>query len=133
MRLGGRSAGNLDIMAQSATQLEILVGDDVQAPRRARHALADEFPCLGHALGDAEIVASELVTNAVLHGRRPIRVRALTVEGALRIEVSDSRPDVGPPTEASRGMKIIGALARDWGVLPSSGGKTVWAEIAAEI
>lgn len=92
---------------------------------------------------DVELVVGELAANAVLHGRVPGRdfeVR-LGYDGLrVRIEVSDARGDRQPPeaeapvdpwsAEAGRGLMLVRALAREWGVTPreqGGPGKTVWA------
>ncbi|MFI1359548.1 ATP-binding protein [Streptomyces sp. NPDC020898] len=89
--------------------------------------------------GDAALVVSELMTNALLHGSiqgRLIRVRLTATVAALRVEVSDPRAERVPcPREVTdedqfgRGLLLVGALAEQWGVGPRDGvGKTVWAE-----
>ncbi|MFF1716358.1 ATP-binding protein [Streptomyces sp. NPDC058268] len=88
--------------------------------------------------GDAAVVLSELMTNALLHGSlrdRLIRVRITLTATALRIEVTDPRGERLPsPRELDgedqfgRGLLLVGVLADDWGVEPTDGlGKTVWA------
>ncbi|UIZ12581.1 ATP-binding protein [Streptomyces sp. R527F] len=94
------------------------------------------------AVETAELVLSELVTNAVrvvVPGDRMIGVRIECRErGAwLRLEVSDAgdgRPEVRWPGEldtGGRGLLIVDALAFCWGVKqrPAGIGKTIWAEI----
>jgi anti-sigma regulatory factor (Ser/Thr protein kinase) len=89
--------------------------------------------------GDVEVVTSELLTNALLHGslrNRLIRVRLTATGATLRVEVSDPRGERQPtPREATceeqfgRGLTLVGALADDWGTCPRLGvGKTVWAQ-----
>ena len=88
--------------------------------------------------GDAELLVSELVTNAVRYGGRPLGV-ALSWDGDhLRLEVGDqsaSRPVVRPRSQEStggRGMQLVDALATGWGVDPlPGGGKRVWAALPA--
>ncbi|WP_314612116.1 ATP-binding protein [Streptomyces stackebrandtii] len=86
----------------------------------------------------AQIVA-ELAANAVTHGRvlgRDFRVELFAAADTLRIEVTDTRGDrlpvVGEPgsAESGRGLLIVGALARSWGVRRGpEPRKTVWAEL----
>lgn len=83
---------------------------------------------------DAELVASELVTNALLHGDPPVVVRVV-VNAVVRIEVVDgsrtapmkmlARPDA----MTGRGLTLVAALSRDWGVEQRPDGKLVWSEI----
>jgi anti-sigma regulatory factor (Ser/Thr protein kinase) len=106
------------------------------APGEARTFVRDHWA--GQASPDVlEIMGlcvSELVTNAIDHARPPFRLRLSEDEGTLRIELEDATVD--PPVVRSqhpmrargRGMFLVETLSRAWGVLPSKGGKTVWAE-----
>ncbi|MBT2452217.1 ATP-binding protein [Streptomyces sp. ISL-43] len=90
---------------------------------------------------DAGLLVAELAANAVTHGRVPGRdfeLRVSLLPGALRIEVSDARRDRRPvvrpheyQAEAGYGMRIVDAVAADWGVRDRLIGKTVWAELRA--
>ena len=82
-------------------ELEIEVSPDVHAPQRVRAALEAEFAELGDALFAAQVIASELVTNAILHGEPPVRLEVLATATGLRLVVHDSRPDVGRATPDS--------------------------------
>ncbi|MFF8270563.1 ATP-binding protein [Streptomyces sp. NPDC016562] len=89
---------------------------------------------------DAELLVAELAANAVAHGRiagRDFEVRMVLLEGVLRVEVSDARGDRRPAVrphlyqaESGYGLRIVDALATDWGVTDRVVGKTVWAELA---
>jgi anti-sigma regulatory factor (Ser/Thr protein kinase) len=102
--------------------------------RFVRDALAPWLDDEG--LADAEIVVSELATNAVRHARSPFRVGVSVAPAAIRIAVRDATfalPErVGPEgvPVGGRGIVLVVALARDWGAIPEPDGKTVWAEIA---
>jgi anti-sigma regulatory factor (Ser/Thr protein kinase) len=92
---------------------------------------------LVHRLEDGELALSELVTNAVLHGRDPLAARVLLGQDVLRVEVSDANP-VSPSFSmldqtavTGRGLLLIGAVSDRWGVEPSSSGKIVWFELLA--
>lgn len=82
----------------------------------------------------AALLVSELVTNAVLHARTPLRLRIRPGE-PLRVEVRDSLavPPIRavPGTEAGtgRGLQILEALATRWGVEIDETHKTVWFEL----
>ncbi|MFJ7272594.1 ATP-binding protein [Streptomyces sp. NPDC099050] len=97
---------------------------------------------------DAGLLVAELAANAVAHGRVPGRDFELHLSllpgslgspgspGTLRIEVSDARRDRRPAVrpheygaEAGYGMRIVDAVATDWGVRDRLVGKTVWAEL----
>ncbi|MFC9943298.1 ATP-binding protein [Streptomyces pratensis] len=115
--------------------------------RLARLLAALQLIEWGHARGTDDhdtvtIVVAELAANAVLHGRVPGRDFALLVrhddaQGVIRVEVSDTRPEL--PTRVitasdedhGRGLVLVDALATRWGVQDRVGpGKTVWAECA---
>ncbi|MGW6689554.1 ATP-binding protein [Streptomyces sp. NPDC054961] len=96
---------------------------------------------------DVELVVGELAANAVLHGRVPGRdfeIRIAYDGLRVRVEVSDARGDKVPPetlpetrpgvdgwsAEGGRGLALVQAVAREWGVAPrgpGGPGKTVWA------
>ncbi|HEX5095229.1 MAG TPA: ATP-binding protein [Acidimicrobiia bacterium] len=103
---------------------------DRSAPAHARHALVEAFACLATPIRQqSELIVSELVTNAVLHGSEPIVFRADRRGDRLRIEVHDGSTRMGPPTEHSRGLELIARVASAWGVQRHAPGKTVWAEM----
>jgi serine phosphatase RsbU (regulator of sigma subunit) len=91
---------------------------------------------LSDLLDDAGLVLSELVTNALLHGGSWAQVTFHEIADGIRIEVAD-RSDAGPVVGWSsdrsmtgRGIEMVRALAHDWGVTSSGGGKLVWAELS---
>ncbi|MFF8841516.1 SpoIIE family protein phosphatase [Streptomyces sp. NPDC015127] len=111
------------------------------APReaaRARRLVREQLTAWGlDALTDTvEQLVGELVANAVRHtdGRRA-ELR-LVRAGTLLCEVSDedhtlptlrgARPD----EEAGRGLRVVSALAREWGTSRTARGKTVWCELS---
>ncbi len=111
---------------------------DASAPGLARQALA-ALDVIKPVRTDALLIASELVTNAVLHsGCDPsdeVEVVAETLPGGLRLEVTDPgrsgcAPTLKPPTEEAGGvgLRIVAELARRWGV-ERRGGTRVWAEL----
>lgn len=89
----------------------------------------------------AVLLTSELVANAVLHGRAPIRLQLHREHGTLRIEVYDAGRLWAPPpaaawsltSEGGRGLPLLAALATSWGSqsdVDSVVGKVVWFELA---
>jgi hypothetical protein len=87
-------------------------------------------------VGDAELVATELITNAIEHGRGAHAVR-VTVDpsGTVRVEVDDDDPAGLLTVGRSRlgefrgnGLAVVDALAT-WGVTRRDDGKTVWASL----
>lgn len=108
------------------------------APRAARRFVDETIECWGHADGvadDARLVVSELVTNAVTHACSPLQVSIASQAAKLRLAVADespAEPDLQPEAvdaESGRGLQIVAALSRSWGVEVTPQGKTVWAEL----
>ncbi|MEU9348128.1 SpoIIE family protein phosphatase [Streptomyces sp. NPDC048278] len=83
----------------------------------------------------AELVVSELVTNAIRYGRPPIRLR-LIHDRTLLCEVSDdsnTTPHLRRARifdEGGRGLLLVAQLAEHWGTRHARHGKTVWAELS---
>ncbi|MFF4832130.1 ATP-binding protein [Streptomyces sp. NPDC001315] len=88
----------------------------------------------GDLVDAAELLVSELATNAVLHSATRFRLTLFAAHGVLRCEVSDSgrrTPQVldAGTSESGRGMFLVEALARRWGCHQEGPGKTVWFEL----
>lgn len=103
------------------------------APRIARGLLADVVP-EDFDLTIAQLLASELITNAILHTRRPGELRVSLANDLVRIEVRDTvdmpprlKHEVG--VAGGWGLRIVTALSNGWGVERSRGGKNVWFEL----
>lgn len=80
---------------------------------------------------DVVLVASELATNAVIHAQTAFRVRLTAQNHIIRLEVTDQSSTIPVMEElgqAQRGLRIVQAVATDWGIDPTPTGKTVWAE-----
>lgn len=85
----------------------------------------------------AVLLVSELVTNAILHGRGPLELRARPSGSALRVEVHDADPrtpptlsaDLEPTDDGGRGLHLVDILADRWGWAESADGKVVWFEL----
>jgi anti-sigma regulatory factor (Ser/Thr protein kinase) len=108
------------------------------APGSARHFVADAFVRWGHAgdlLEDAKLLVTELATNAVVHARSPFSVVVRADNSRVRVSVQDASPatptlrDGGPSVPSGHGIRLVDALAADWGVELTADGKTVWAEL----
>jgi anti-sigma regulatory factor (Ser/Thr protein kinase) len=93
-------------------------------------------------IGDAALVLSELLSNAIRHARplpgAQVQVSWSLCEGSLTVSVRDggapTRPHAGHPSPSAlggRGLAIVECLASTWGIQDSSGGVTVWAVLPA--
>ncbi|HWE54187.1 MAG TPA: SpoIIE family protein phosphatase [Acidimicrobiales bacterium] len=84
------------------------------------------------------LVACELVTNAIVHGRPPIEFRARRTSDRVVLEVQDHArllPHLRSPSaddEHGRGLQLVRALSKQWGIRPTGTGKWVWCNIALE-
>ncbi|MFD8914847.1 ATP-binding protein [Streptomyces sp. NPDC059575] len=86
----------------------------------------------------AELLTSELVTNALVHTDDDAVLTAVVSPRGLRVEVRDfmtRRPllRAADPTEDThgRGLVLVRSLADAWGVRPHRVGKSVWFELGA--
>ncbi|MFF9817355.1 SpoIIE family protein phosphatase [Streptomyces sp. NPDC014006] len=83
----------------------------------------------------AELVVSELVTNAIRYGAPPIRLRLIHDDTTLICEVSDtnhSAPHLRRAKtwdEGGRGLLLVAQLTQRWGSRHTTEGKTIWAEL----
>ncbi|MEU5310878.1 ATP-binding protein [Streptomyces sp. NPDC021562] len=87
-------------------------------------------------LGLAQLVASELVTNACKYAPGPLLLRLRRAEAAVEVEVWDGRPDIPAAEQADpyrvgrHGLEIVKAVAADLTVMPEAAGKRITARIA---
>jgi anti-sigma regulatory factor (Ser/Thr protein kinase) len=89
---------------------------------------------------DMVLMVSELMTNAVTHGRVPgtsgrqVRMAIEMTGDVIRVEVRDTQSDKKPllcgngQDTSGRGLVLVDALSDSWGVSPEVVGKTVWVE-----
>jgi anti-sigma regulatory factor (Ser/Thr protein kinase) len=102
----------------------------------ARKEVNSVYAALGDVSYEIETVVSELVTNALQAGCRRLTLAVDAHHSYVRVAASDDAS--GDPVEKrpspdmahGRGLWIVGAYSRRWGVEREDQGKTVWAEIA---
>jgi hypothetical protein len=131
--------GRLDKVDQ--VELLIPLPDDTTSAAHARAAVREGLATWGISELEpvASLVATELVTNAVIHAEAGPTQLVLSLHDArLRIEVSDGDSSRLPrrmhrevTAEGGRGLALVEALSAAWGTLrPRRGlGKTVWCEL----
>ncbi len=111
------------------------------APGYARRVTVDALRQWGYSgtvVEDAQLVVSELVTNAVVHAGSHLTLSVRCDDDhTLRLAVQDATP-LAPPADNSafsverrHGLGIVAAIADDWGVEHLRDGKIVWAQIRA--
>ncbi len=120
--------------------LRLTVHCDPQAPARARAALV-RMADLGHGVGDALLVLSELVTNAVRHSGSGqddlLDVCLRQADQDLTISVRDSGasggtatvPDAENMLAGGMGLRIVEELSAEWGTERDPNGYLVWARV----
>ncbi|MEV6564854.1 ATP-binding SpoIIE family protein phosphatase [Streptomyces kronopolitis] len=91
------------------------------------------------------LLATELVTNGLVHADSEVDVRLRKYPDRIRVDVRDSstRPPVPAPitvdpeidtfSESGRGLVIVEELATAWGTAPYGRGKSVWFEMAGPV
>lgn len=108
---------------------------------RTRHFIADALQRAGvQATDEVMVVTSELVTNAVLHGRDPLEIHLEVEDNRLHLEVVDCGSGPPDPTalmpgtgsRGGRGLPIVDSLTERWGACRDARGRTmVWADLVA--
>ncbi len=107
----------------------------------ARRRITAELIAAGFfdpVIGDAALVLSELLSNAIRHARplpgARLQVTCTVSSGCVEVAVSDggslTRPWAGQAAASSlggRGLGIVEHLSRTWGVRSDDHGSTVWA------
>jgi anti-sigma regulatory factor (Ser/Thr protein kinase) len=126
-------------MDETITRLQLLPQptSPAEARRFVGEVLRDHGVETGEVVEAALLLTSELVTNAVLHAEGTINVDVDLDLTAVRVEVGDAsheRPtprDVDDPEATTgRGLHLVEAMARAWGVdRQPDDGKVVWFEL----
>ena len=111
--------------------------NDSTSPGRARDIVRLALVLASNDIRDvAELLTSEVVTNAVTFSHGDVLVRIEVEARAIRVSIYDGGPGLpvlsepDPLGEHGRGLHIVQALADDWGVVTNvdaeEAGKTVW-------
>ncbi|MET7272527.1 SpoIIE family protein phosphatase [Streptomyces flaveolus] len=114
------------------------LADDPRSSSKARRLVADTLTEWGldDLVPGAELIVSELVTNAVRYAEGGIGLRLIR-DDALTCEVTDSTSAAphlrlaDESDEGGRGLYLVGRLGRRWGTRHSARGKTIWVELSS--
>ncbi|HEY2579647.1 MAG TPA: SpoIIE family protein phosphatase [Streptosporangiaceae bacterium] len=104
--------------------------------RQARHLVSDQLEKwdLADSASTAELLVSELVTNAIAYATGEISLR-LILDNALVCEVFDDAAamprlrNADDDAESGRGLHVVSQLAQRWGTRRTPAGKAVWFEL----
>ncbi|PRY10082.1 ATP-binding SpoIIE family protein phosphatase [Kineococcus rhizosphaerae] len=119
-------------------RLDELLPPTATAAARARHLVQESCRLAGipdETADTATLLVSEAVTNAVVHGRGPVRLVLDVDADRVHLEVSDAAPaapvrrEIDLEAVGGRGLQLIDALASAWGVRADPPGKTVWLDV----
>lgn len=123
------------------------VPDDVVVARQVARVYLERFGLGAERADQAELVVSELVTNALRHGAAPVELRVWPCPlRCVVVEVRDAKDcplplpspvapwDLTPWTESGRGLALVTELSGGYcGTVPlAAAGKSVWAALAAD-
>jgi anti-sigma regulatory factor (Ser/Thr protein kinase) len=81
---------------------------------------------------DAQLLTSELVSNAIRHGSGEIEMRVRASPDQVLVEVWDQSVEepkllpLDPDRPGGNGMRVVEALAHQWGVTHFPNAKSVW-------
>ncbi|MFI8236123.1 ATP-binding protein [Streptomyces sp. NPDC085866] len=112
---------------------------ELTSVRRARRLVTAQLSdwALGDLADTAELLVSELVTNALRHTRGPLRLNLRLRHSRLLCEVEDTESTcpalnvVDSDAEGGRGIELLDLLADAWGSMRTPTGKTMWFELQA--
>jgi anti-sigma regulatory factor (Ser/Thr protein kinase) len=125
------SLGRVAIEARTRLRPETL------SVRVARRFVVDTLRSWGSAghVDVAELLTSELVTNAVLHVGSEVGLVVRLTPLAVRVEVLDASPEPPLPRHYEyddlngRGLRLVESMSAAWGFDPNDHGKVVWFEL----
>lgn len=118
--------------------MQLRLAPSSESARAARVAVVDYFAGLDRDdLRDSvALVATELVSNAIIHARTEMSLSIQLVDDGVRLAVTDGSSTLprwtpsSPTATSGRGLLLVEQLSRRWGVDPlPAGGKAVWAQM----
>ncbi|MGP4049384.1 ATP-binding protein [Streptomyces sp. 2A115] len=134
-RLGVRTGLAVSFARDSGSTAGTITEVDRAVPRRVRRIVRAGLRHWGQPdlIESAELLVTELVTNAFKHGRGDVGVRLYLTVSHLLIEVRDGSHELPVPSNAGlededgRGLFLVNAIAEAWGVSPD--GTTTWCSL----
>jgi anti-sigma regulatory factor (Ser/Thr protein kinase) len=119
-----------------ATQWESRPPVDAVPLARSRLSMVlGDWDLADQAGEDILLVVTELLSNAVEHGRGPVQLSVEFRGESVQVDVHDAAPDPphplprDPHRARGRGLQVVEALSSKWGWTNDPLGKTVWAEV----
>jgi PAS domain S-box-containing protein len=122
---GGTAGHRLPAHPSSVPTARRLVSDALALARRS------------DLIEAAQLLVSEVVTNALVHAGTPIDLQVSIGEIGLRVEVTDGSTQTPVPRSygslagTGRGLRLLEQLVDRWGTLAHEDGKTVWFELSS--
>ena len=125
-------------MPDDASAVSLPIPGDHAAAREARRFVLGHLPerAAGDDVDRVLLCVSELVSNAIEHGRDPRHLELVVTGRKVRVEVRDADPRRPEPQTVSalslrgRGLQIVATASDRWGVDSHAEGKVVWFEAA---
>jgi anti-sigma regulatory factor (Ser/Thr protein kinase) len=109
---------------------------DTRSPAAARSLVRDALATFSADTSElAQLLVSELVTNAVLHARTPVVLQVRIDGDRVKVAVNDGSGTCPKPGATSagatggRGLQLVNSLAGSWGWQQTLGGKCIWFEL----
>ena len=120
---------------EAAVSHQLNVDPVVVNARRLVETQLREWGMSDEVVDEMVLMASELVTNAFMHGRPPIDLRLRRSRNEIVLEVQDRgtfkprRRRAEEDDESGRGLQIVSMLADSWGSRATGSGKSVWCTV----
>ena len=118
-------AGGTTVPATAVVSRTLTLPGEPHSPARARQVVrraCTRSGWTGEDVDTAVLLTSEVVTNAVVHGRSDVLLTVRCTPGTLRVEVRDDNHRAPEPLDpddlalSGRGLHLVQVCAEDWGV-----------------
>ena len=119
--------------ATGAHEASLLLPPRKESVCEARHFVRARLAEWGASdTAEAELLTTELATNALIHAATEFEVMVEIVDDTVTIELSDGGPgapiprDLTDTEQSGRGLHMVSTISASWGVRPGRQGKVVW-------